>query len=246
LIGLIESSWAESGRIYGYRKVHHDLLALGESCSRHRVARLMRLRGWRAQVGYKRRSFPSGATAVCVADNVLDRQFAVLFPNKVWVTDITYIRTHEGWLYLAVVLDLFSRQVVGWSMGNRMGSDLVLQALLSAIWRRRPIHPVIVHSDQGSQFTGHEWIAFLNEHNLQPSMSRRGNCLDNAVVESFFQLLKREKIRRKIYKTRNDARQEIFEYIEMFYNPVRRHSKANNLSPVEYEKQFFCEASDCL
>lgn len=247
LLALMKPSWLESGRVYGYRKVHLDLLALGETCSRHRVARLMRSCGWRAQVGYGRRRPGSyGGAAHNVVANILDRQFDVAAPNRVWVTDITYIRTHEGWLYLAVVVDLFSRQVVGWSMDSRMNKDLVLQALLAAVWRRKPKQPVIVHSDQGSQFTSYEYGAFLANHNLQPSMSRRGNCHDNAVAESFFQLLKRERIKRNIYKTREHARQDIFDYIEMFYNPVRRHSHAANLSPVNYEQQYFSEATNCL
>ncbi|RBP35161.1 integrase-like protein [Eoetvoesiella caeni] len=156
------------------------------------------------------------------------------------------IRTYEGWLYLAVVVDLFSRQVVGWSMDSRMSKDLVLQALLAAVWRRKPKQSIMVHSDQGSQFTRYEWAAFLASHNLQPSMSRRGNCHDNAVAESFFQLLERERIKRKIYKTRELARQDIFDYIEMFYNPIRRHGHAANLSPVNYERQYFSEATNCL
>jgi putative transposase len=246
LLELMKPSWLESGRVYGYRKVHHDLLAMGESCSRHRVARLMRSRGWGAQVGYRRRPGFHGGAVHNVAANILDRQFDVTAPNTVWVTDITYIRTHEGWLYLAVVVDLFSRQVVGWSMDARMSKDLVLQALLAAVWRRKPKQRVMVHSDQGSQFTSYEWAAFLASHNLQPSMFRRGNCHDSAVAESFFQLLKRECIRRKIYSTRELARQDIFDYIEMFYNPVRRHSHAGHLSPVNYERQYFSEAANCL
>lgn len=246
LTHLIRHAWLESRRVYGYRKIHLDLRDLGESCSRHRVARLMRRHGWRAQVGYQRRFVPSSNKVHHMAVNVLDRQFDAPAPDTVWVTDITYIRTHEGWLYLAIVLDLFSRRVIGWSMDSRMTVDLVLQALLSAVWRRNPKHSVIVHSDQGSQFTGHEWQAFLKNHHLQPSMSRRGNCLDNAVAESFFQLLKRERIRRRIYRTREEARQDIFDYIEMFYNPLRRHGKANNLSPVNFEKHFFSEAQNCL
>lgn len=242
----MKSSWLESGRIYGYRKVHHDLRAMGEICSRHRVARLMRSQGWQAQIGYRRRPGNCGGTAHNVVANVLDRQFDVSTPNLAWVTDITYIRTYEGWLYLSVVVDLFSRQVVGWSMDSRMSKELVLQALLAAIWRRKPQQCVMVHSDQGSQFTSNEWAAFLATHNLQPSMSRRGNCHDNAVAESFFQLLKRERIKRKIYKTRQLARQDIFDYIEMFYNPIRRHSHAANLSPVNYEQQYFSEAMNCL
>ena len=159
-------------------------------------------------------------------------------PTISWVTDITYIRTQEGWLYLAVVLDLFSRQNVGWAMKSRMTVDLAVDALLMAVWRRKPKQPVLVHSDQGSQFTGGEWQDFLKAHNLRCSMSRRGNCHDNAVAESFFQLLKRERIKRRIYATRDEARSDVFDYIEMFYNPIRRHGSNDGLSPVEFEKQF--------
>ncbi len=159
-------------------------------------------------------------------------------PNISWVTDITYIRTQEGWLYLAVVLDLFSRQIVGWAMKSRMTADLAVDALLMAVWRRKPKQPVLVHSDQGSQFTGGEWQDFLKAHNLSCSMSRRGNCHDNVVAESFFQLLKRERIKRRVYATRDEARSDVFDYIEMFYNPIRRHGSNDGLSPVEFERQF--------
>ena len=152
-------------------------------------------------------------------------------------SDITYIRTHEGFLYLAVVIDLFSRRVIGWSMQGRTYTDLPLQALLMAVWRRKPKTKVHVHSDQGSQFTSYEWQEFLEQHNLAPSMSRRGNCWDNAVVESFFNLLKRERIRRKKYKTRADARQDVFDYIEFFYNPQRKHVRNGMLSPINFEQQ---------
>ena len=148
-----------------------------------------------------------------------------------------YRKTHEGWLYLAVVIDLYSRRVVGWSMQSRMHMDLVLSALLTAVWRRKPKHRIIVHSDQGSQFTGHEWNTFLGKHHLEMSMSRKGNCYDNAVAESFFQLLKRERIRRKTYATRKDARDDVFDYIEFFYNPKRKHGNNKMLSPVDFEKQ---------
>jgi len=143
--------------------------------------------------------------------------------HQSWVTDITYIRTHEGWLYLSVVIDLFSRQVVGWSVGHRIDTELVLNALLMALWRCQPKATVTVHSDQGSQFTSHDRQGFLRDHNLVFSMSRRGNCHDNAVAESFFQLLKRGRIRRQIYSTRDEARTDVFNYIEMFYSPRRRH-----------------------
>ncbi|SVJ70617.1 integrase catalytic subunit [Klebsiella pneumoniae] len=139
------------------------------------------------------------------------------------MTDITYIRTHEGWLYLAMVVDLFSRKVIGWSMQPRMTKEIVLNALLMAVWRRNPQKQVLVHSDQGSQYTSHEWQSFLKSHGLEGCMSRSGNCHDNAVAESFFLLLKRERIKKRIYGTRDEARSDIFDYIEMFYNSKRRH-----------------------
>ena len=235
LTGLIKQSWLESGCVYGYRKVHHDLLSLGEPCAANTVAKLMRNEGLRAQVGYKRRPGKYGTKPAVVAANQLQQDFNVSAPDTVWVTDITYIRTHEGWLYLAAVIDLYSRKVVGWSMHSRMQTSLALNALLMAVWRRKPTDTVVVHSDQGSQFTSHEWREFLTDHNLEASMSRRGNCYDNAVAESFFHLLKTERIRRKTYKTRKDARQDVFDYIELFYNPKRRHANNGMLSPVEFE-----------
>ncbi len=239
LLGLIKHAWLESGGVYGYRKIRADLHDLGEACGKHRVARLMQREGLRSQTGYHRRPGRYGGRPAVVAPNHLDRQFVVSEPNKVWVTDITYIRTHEGWLYLVAVLDLFSRQVVGWSMGPRIDRELAINALLMAVWRRRPQQEVLVHSDQGSQFSSYDWQDFLCAHQLKPSMSRRGNCHDNAVAESFFQLLKRERIRRKTYNNREEARQDVFNYIEMFYNPKRRHNSSNGLSPVEYERQYF-------
>lgn len=238
LLGLIKQAWLESGSVYGYRKITHDLRDLGERCGKHRVYRLMKQEGLRAQIGYRRRVGQYGKPAV-VAANQLEQNFDAEAPNQVWVTDITYIRTHEGWLYLAVVLDLFSRQVIGWSMRSRIDSELAISALLMAVWRRNPMETVIVHSDQGSQYSSHDWQSFLEAHGLVSSMSRRGNCYDNAVAESFFQLLKRERIRRKIYADREEARSDVFNYIEMFYNPKRRHGYANDVSPVEFEKQYF-------
>lgn len=218
-------------------KVHQDLLDEGFKLSRHRVYRLMRLKKMRAMIGYKRRNCKY-RKPVFVAENQLKQNFQVQKPNQVWVTDITYVRTMEGWLYLCVVVDLFSRQVVGWSMDSRMQTDLVIRAMLQAIWRRRPENKIIIHSDQGSQYTSQEWQSFLKNHNLESSMSRRGNCYDNAVAESFFQLLKREKIRRKVFPSREDARSEIFDYIEFFYNTKRRHGNNQNLSPIDFEKEY--------
>lgn len=232
---LIRQAWSESGKVYGYRKLADDLRDQGEQVSENRVARLAGLAGIMAQVGYKRRPGRHGGKPAVVASNILDRQFEVDAPDRVWVTDITYIRTHEGWLYLSVVIDLFSRRVVGWSAQPRMTTDLALQALLAAVWRRKPKAKVMIHSDQGSQFTSREWQLFLGQHNLDASMSRRGNCHDNAVAESFFQLLKRERIRRRTYLTREAARQDVFEYIEMFYNPKRKHTNTGMLSPVDFE-----------
>lgn len=234
-IDLIQQAWIDSGKVYGYRKLTDDLRDQGETCSENRVARLASIAGIRAQIGYKRRPGRYGGKPAVVADNTLDRQFKVNAPDTVWVTDITYIRTHEGWSYLAVVIDLFSRRVVGWSMQSRMTTDLALQALLSAVWRRKPKQKVMIHSDQGSQFTGKEWQSFLGKHSLVASMSRRGNCHDNAVAESFFHLLKRERIKRQTYITRDAARQDVFDYIEMFYNPTRKHTNNGMLSPVDYE-----------
>lgn len=239
LLGLIKHAWLESGGVYGYRKIHQDLRETGEACGKHRVARLMRREGLRSQTGYRRRPGCYGGTPAVVSPNHLDRRFEVAAPNVAWVTDITYIRTYEGWLYLSVVIDLFSRQVVGWSMKSRMTTDLALDALLAAVWRRKPQGVVMVHSDQGSQFSSTDWQSFLKANQLVGSMSRRGNCHDNAVAESFFQLLKRERIKRRIYPTREAAKSDVFDYIEMFYNPRRRHGTSDDLSPVEYERRYF-------
>jgi putative transposase len=237
LSGLIKQFWLESGGVYGYRKIYSDLREHGEHCGENRVYRLMRAAGLRAQVGYRRPRHTSGVASI-IAPNRLQRQFNTATPNEAWVTDITHIRTHEGWLYLAVVLDLFSRKIIGWSMQSRITKEVVLDALLMAVWRRNPTSAVTVHSDQGSQYTSHDWQSFLKTHGLEGSMSRRGNCHDNAVAESFFQLLKRERIRRKIYTTRNEARSDVFDYIEVFYNTRRRHGSNNQLSPVEYEERY--------
>ena len=221
----------------GAETLHDDLLDQGESCSENRVARLTSLAGISAQISYGRRPGQYGGKPAVVADNTLDRQFEVDAPDLVWVTDITYIKTHEEWSYPAIVIDLFSRRVVGWSMQSRMTTDLALQALLSAVWRRKPKSKILIHSDQGAQFTSKVWQSFLSKHNLDASMSRRGNCHDNAVAESFFHLLKRERIRRRTYSTRDSARQDVFDYIEMFYNPTRKHTNNGMLSPVDYEIQ---------
>ena len=244
LSGLIKQFWLESGGVYGYRKIHCDLKDVGESCGINRVHRLMKANGLKSQRGYRKPRTYAGTPTV-IAANTLDRQFNPTHPNQLWVTDMRStasqdIRTHEGWLYLAVVIDLFSRLVIGWSMKSRITTDLVLDALLMALWRRNPKNKVLIHSlakqcFSGSQYTSHEWQTFLKHHNLESSMSRRGNCHDNAVAESFFQLLKRERIKKKIYSNRSEARTDIFEYIEMFYNRIRRHSHLDGMSPEAFE-----------
>jgi putative transposase len=239
LLGYIKQSWLESGAVYGYRKVHDGLCELGEACGHNRDYRLMQQAAIRSQTGYHRRSGHRGGQAAVAAPNWLQQQFDVAEPNRVRVTDITYIRTHEGWLLLAAVIDLFSRPVVGWSMQARMDRELALNALLMAVWRRQSKQTVTAHSDQGSQFSGYDWQDFLKAHNLQASMSRRGNCHDNAAAESFFQILKRERIRRRVCSPREEARQDVFDYIETFYNTKRRHGYNNPLSPRGYEKQYF-------
>lgn len=238
LTGQIKQFWLESGCVYGYRRIHVDLRNSGQQCGVNRVWRLMKRVGIKAQVGYRSPRARKGEASI-VSPNRLQRQFNPDAPDERWVTDITYIRTHEGWLYLAVVVDLFSRKIIGWSMQSRMTKDIVLNALLMAVWRRNPQKQVLVHSDQGSQYTSHEWQSFLKSHGLKGSMSRRGNCHDNAVAESFFQLLKRERIKKKIYGTREEARSDIFDYIEMFYNSKRRHGSSDQMSPTEYENQYY-------
>jgi putative transposase len=232
---LIRQAWSESGNVYGYRKLTDNLRDQGEICSENRVARLASLAGILAQIGYKRRPGRYGGKPAVVASKTLDRQFEVDAPDKIWVTDISYIKTHECWLYLSVVIDLFSRRVVGWFAQPRMTTDLALQVLLVAVWRRKPKAKVMIHSDQGLQFTSCGWQVFLGQHNLDASMRRRGNCSDNAVAESFFQLLKRECIRCRTYPTREAARQDVFDYIVMFYNTKRKHTNNGMLSPVDFE-----------
>lgn len=239
MLGKIKQYWLESGFVYGHRNITLDLKDEGETCGRNRVYKIMKQAGIRAIRGYKRHRGFTGGNVHHIAENILQRQFDVVEPNKCWVTDFTYIRTHQGWLYLTVVIDLFSRKVIGWSMKKDPRADLVIDALLMAIWRRKPQHKVLIHSDQGVQYTCNDWHAFTKANNLEVSMSRRGNCHDNSVAESFFSNLKKERIKRKIYKTRDEAKADVFNYIEFFYNPKRRHGTNNGVSPHEFEKVYF-------
>jgi putative transposase len=192
LLRLIRASFTASQGIYGAARVFLDLREAGEICSKHRVARLMRENGLRALHGYRTRRRSVGTPAVLIT-NLLQRQFTVMRPNRAWVTDITYIRTWQGWLYLAVVIDLFSRKVVGWSAGPSIHRELVLNAVWTAVRRRRP-RGTLIHSDQGTQYGSDAWRRFCRANHLEPSMSRKGNCWDNAVAESFFSSLTKERI----------------------------------------------------
>ena len=234
----IRQFWVESGGHSGYRNLHLDLMEAHILCGRDRVLRLMRQANISAVRGYKKPKGIYGGKPHLVAPNVLDREFEVDQPNQWWVSDITYIHTHEGFLFLAVVMDLFARNIVGWSMGSRITDDLVLDALTMAYWRRKPVNKIMLHSDQGAQYTSTRCKRLLKILNMEASMSRRGNCHDNAVAESFFANLKKEKIRRIKYNTRADARQAMFNYIEMFYNPRRRHTHNDRVSPTVYEQRY--------
>lgn len=234
LLSLIRASYAASGGVYGAPRVFLDLREAGETCGKHRVARIMRIHKIKAVRGYKAPKPIAGRPSI-IAPNKLQRAFTAERADQAWVTDITYVRTWQGWLYLAVVVDLYSRMVVGWSMKPTLAREIVLDALIMAVWRRRPTERVLVHSDQGSQYGSDDFLRFLRANNLEPSMSRRGNCWDNAVAESFFSSLKKERIKKRIYKTRDLARADIFDYIESFYNRTRRHSHLGGVSPEAFE-----------
>jgi putative transposase len=233
LLGLIVAAYTSSHGVYGAPRIFLDLREAGETCSKHRVARIMRANNIKALHGYRAPRYTRGATSLLMP-NTLQRGFTVQRPNQAWVTDITYVRTWEGWLYLAVVMDLYSRRIVGWSTKPTMAQDLVLDALLMAVRQRKPQH-VLIHSDQGSQFGSDAWRRFCRAHHLELSMSRRGNCWDNAVAESFFSSLKKERIKKRNYTTRDMANAEIYDYIEMFYNRTRRHSHLSGVSPDAFE-----------
>jgi putative transposase len=237
LTSRIRTSFVASDRTYGARRVWHDLLADGATCGLHRVERLMRKAALRARP--RRRRLPSDTgdrSQAASVSNVLDRQFEAGAPNQKWIADFTYLWTAEGWLYVAAVIDLFSRRVVGWSMSATMTAQLVTDALVMAIWRRGKPDTLLHHSDQGSQYTSEQFQKLMDAHGVVCSMSRSGNVWDNAAMESFFSSLKTERTARKVYHTRDQARADVFDYIERFYNPQRRHSTIGYLSPMEFER----------
>jgi len=236
LSAKVRTSFIDSDRTYGARRIWKDVLAEGLSCGLHRIERLMRQQALRARP--RRRRLPSDSgerQAGAVAPNVLERSFNAPAPNCRWIADFTYIWTAEGWLYVAAVIDLFSRRVVGWSMSATMTAELVTDALVMAIWRRGKPDALIHHSDRGSQYTSDQFQRLMADHGVTCSMSRSGNVWDNAAMESFFSSLKTERIARRIYRTRDEARADVFDYIERFYNTRRRHSTIGYLSPMEFE-----------
>ena len=240
LMEKIKRSHEQSREIYGSPKIHKDLIAENEICSVNRVARLMKEADIKSKVARKFVITTNSKNTMQPAPDLLQRQFVVNRHDKAWVSDTTFIATREGWLYLAVILDLFSRQVIGWAMSTKNNTELVQDALTMAMRRRGKVKDVIVHSDQGSTYASGDYQRQLNDNQLRCSMSRKGECLDNAVAESFFGSLKNELVYHEDYKTRSEARQSIFEYIEVFYNRKRRHAFLNYMTPVEYEKKYAC------
>ena len=226
-----------SREIYGSPRIHKDLKELGERVGENRVARLMRKNGIQSKMARKFVITTDSRNTSAPAPDRLKRNFQTAQPNQAWVSDTTFIPTRQGWLYLAVILDLYSRSVIGWAMGNANDGALVQDALTMAIWRRGKRMHVIVHSDQGSTYASGAYQQLLKDNRLICSMSRKGECLDNAVAESFFCTLKTELVDHEDYRTKADAKQSLFEYIEVFYNRRRRHSYLGYVSPVEYERR---------
>jgi len=235
LLPLIREAFEASRQTYGSRRVHAELRARKVPCSRRTIERLMREAGIRPPRRRKFRKTTDSDHPYTTAANLLGRDFSSPEPNRRWSTDITYVWTMEGWLYLAVVLDLFSRRVVGWSMRKGLGRELVLSALQMALYGRSPGAGLLHHSDRGSQYASDDYQKELEERGIVCSMSRKGDCWDNAVVESFFATLKRDLIEGCCFATRAQAMQAIFEYIEVFYNRQRRHSYLGYLSPEQFE-----------
>ena len=235
LTTLIIKSFNESNHRYGAARIQADLRDWGEKVSRRRIRRLMIKAGLICKTTKKVKATTNSKHNEAISPNLLNRNFKVNEPNKVWVGDITYIWTDEGWFYLATVIDLFSRKVVGWSMADHMRTSLVNEAMQMAIWQRKPPKGLIWHTDRGSQYASKEHRALLAQHGIVQSMSRKGNCWDNAVAESFFHTLKTELVFHERYQTREQARASIFEYIAVFYNRKRRHSANNLMSPANFE-----------
>jgi putative transposase len=232
----IVTEFAESDETYGYRRISLGLKAKGIKCYENQVHKLARELNLEVKVARKFKPTTDSDHGMDVSPNLLNRDFTPSSANTAWVSDITYIWTHEGWLYLAVVIDLFSRRVVGWSLSNRMKKGLVIDAFMNAYKTRKPAPGLLFHSDRGSQYASKKFRKILEHYDVTQSMSRKGNCWDNAVAESFFKTLKRELLYGKVaFRTRKDADMRIFEYIEMFYNTKRLHSTIGYIAPMQYE-----------
>ncbi len=237
LLVQIRAIHVESKGRYGSPRTSKELKARGTDCNKKRTERLMRVNGIRAKRSRRFKATTDSQHDFQVAPNLLNREFEVSRPDEVWVSDITYVATREGWLYLAIILDLFSRQIVGWSMSHRLTRSLALDALSAAIDSRGPAPGLLHHSDRGSQYASADYRKLLEAHQFECSMSRKGDCWDNAVVESFFSSYKVELVYDEDFQTREEAREKTFEYIEAFYNRKRLHSTLGYLSPVEFEKR---------
>jgi transposase InsO family protein len=236
LLVEIAAVHAEVKERYGSPRIHAELQARAVACCVNTVAKLMHDNGIRAKTARKFRNTTDSSHSLPVADNILDRQFDAQAPNERWLGDITYIPTREGWLYLAAIEDLYSRRVVGWSMADHMNSRPVVDALEMAVARRLPGEGLLAHTDRGSQYASAHYQRLLHKHGIECSMSKRGDCWDNALMESFFASLKKELVHHEDYQSRAEARASIFEHIETFYNPRRRHSSLGYLSPAEHEQ----------
>ena len=236
LVFEIKLIFEKNRKLYGSPRITAELRAKGISCGENRVARLMRINGIVAKTKRRFKATTDSKHTLPVAENVINQDFTAERPNEVWASDITYIWTKEGWLYLAVILDIFNRKIVGWAMDSRITRNLVMKAFIMAVKRHNPKSGVIFHSDRGSQYASSDFRKLLETHECIQSMSGTGNCYDNAVVETFFHTLKTELVYFERYETRREARQSIFEYIEIFYNRIRRHSSLGYVSPVDFER----------
>jgi transposase InsO family protein len=236
LLIQIKKAYNKGRKTYGSPRITDALNESGYTCGRNRVARLMRIKGIIAKTKRRFKSTTNSAHKLPISPNLLKRNFTVSAPNKIWVADITYIWTKEGWLYLAAVMDLFNRGIVGWSMGSRINAELTVRALKQAVQRRRPGKGLIFHSDRGVQYASQHMRNELKRHGFVQSMSRKGDCWDNSVMESFFHTLKTEHVYFEKYQSRAEAKSKIFEYIEVFYNRQRKHSTLGYKSPLEFEE----------
>jgi putative transposase len=237
LMAHIREAYGRGRGTYGSPRITAELKDNGIPCGKNRIARLMKRHGIMAKTKRRFKATKRSKHDFLVADNLLNQRFSTDVANKIWVSDITYIWTREGWLYLAAILDVFNRKIIGWSMDDRLSHEVIADALCKAIRQRKPKAGVLFHSDRGTQYTSYAFRDLMEQHGFIQSMNAAGNCYDNALMESFFHTLKTELVYFEKYRTRQEARGSIFEYIEVFYNSVRRHSALNYCSPSEFERR---------